>query len=140
MDKRILMLRISFWVGAVIDAFAVGPLVFPEIHAYMYGIPGFNATPVIYNFSYIGAALMLGWTVLLIWADRKPMERKGVLLITVFPVVAGIAYSSIYLAAAGVIKLSSIMPTLIMQVCITGLFLFSYFFAAAGKKAVNQAD
>jgi hypothetical protein len=139
MDKRILMLRISYWVGAVIDAFAVVPLVYPPVHAFMYGIPDFNVTPVINNFSYIGAALMLGWTVLLIWADRKPLERRGVLLITVVPVVAGIAYSSIYLVTAGVIKLSSIMPTLIMQVCITVLFLFSYFFASTGKKAGTQS-
>jgi hypothetical protein len=30
----------------------------------------------------IGALLMLWWTVLLIWADRKPIERRGVVLIT----------------------------------------------------------
>jgi len=128
------MLRISYWVGAVIDAFAVVPLIFPRIHAFIYSIPVFEVTPVINNIAYIGAALMLGWTVLLIWADRKPMERKGVLPITVLPVVAGIACSSIYLVAEGVIKLSSIMPTLVMQACITGLFLFSYCFASAAKK------
>lgn len=32
-------------------------------------------------------ALMWGWTFLLIWADRKPLERRGVILLTVFPVV-----------------------------------------------------
>jgi hypothetical protein len=37
-----------------------------------------------------GAFLMLGWTILLIWADRKPIERKDVLLITAIPVVLGI--------------------------------------------------
>jgi len=37
-----------------------------------------------------GAFLMLGWTFLLIWADRKPIERKDILLLTVIPVVVGI--------------------------------------------------
>jgi hypothetical protein len=133
MNKRVVLLRISYWVGAVIDAFAAIPLIFPALHAWMYGIPGFDATPVINNISYIGASLMIGWTVLLIWADRKPLERKGVLLITVLPVVAGIAYSSIYLVLSGVSRLQNIIPTLAMQVCITALFLFSYFNAAAGE-------
>ena len=33
-----------------------------------------------------GAPLMIGWTILLLWADRKPMERKDTLLLTL-PVV-----------------------------------------------------
>ncbi|TKJ23714.1 MAG: hypothetical protein CEE43_03355 [Promethearchaeota archaeon Loki_b32] len=37
-----------------------------------------------------GAFLMLGWTILLIWADRSPIERKNVLLLTAIPVVVGI--------------------------------------------------
>ncbi|MBY9016647.1 MAG: hypothetical protein KGD68_13220, partial [Candidatus Lokiarchaeota archaeon] len=37
-----------------------------------------------------GAFLMLGWTILLIWADRNPIERKDVLLLTAIPVVVGI--------------------------------------------------
>ncbi len=34
-----------------------------------------------------GVSLMVGWTVLLFWVDRKPVARKGVLLITFYPVV-----------------------------------------------------
>jgi len=37
-----------------------------------------------------GAPLMAGWTVLLLWADRQPLERRGVLPITVLPVIAGL--------------------------------------------------
>jgi hypothetical protein len=44
-----------------------------------------------------------------------------------------IAYSSLYLVTAGVIKLSNIIPTLAMQACISALFLFSYFFASTRK-------
>jgi len=130
MGRSILMLRVSYVVGAVIDALAAIALLFPAIQGVMYNIPDFKVTPVINNFSYTGASLMLGWTVLLIWAGRKPLERKGILLITVFPVVAGIACSGIYLVSAGIVPLISVIPTLIMQVCIAGLFLFSYIIAS----------
>jgi hypothetical protein len=37
----------------------------------------------------IGGSLMTGWTILLIWAVRKPIERRFVILLTAFPVVFG---------------------------------------------------
>jgi exosortase/archaeosortase len=37
----------------------------------------------------IGGSLMTGWTFLLLWAVRKPVERRVVILITAFPVVFG---------------------------------------------------
>lgn len=129
MNKAIRMLRISYWVGAITDGLFVIPLVFPALGRVIFRLPDSSIAPEFNYISYIGASLMLGWTILLIWADRKPLERKGVLLITVFPVVAGLALSGIYLAVSGVVSLHSIIPTLILQACITALFLFSYFFA-----------
>lgn len=32
---------------------------------------------------------MTGWTFLLIWAVKKPIERRGVIFLTAFPVVFG---------------------------------------------------
>jgi hypothetical protein len=32
---------------------------------------------------------MTGWTLLLIWALRRPIERRVVILLTAFPVAAG---------------------------------------------------
>ena len=37
----------------------------------------------------LAASLMFGWTALLLWAYRKPFERKGVLLLTIFAVIFG---------------------------------------------------
>ena len=42
-----------------------------------------------------GAALMLGWTVLLLWGALKPIERRSVLLFTIIPVVLGLAIKEI---------------------------------------------
>lgn len=33
---------------------------------------------------------MAGWTLLLLWAVRKPIERRVVILLTAFPVVSGL--------------------------------------------------
>ena len=38
----------------------------------------------------LGAALMFGWTALLLWGNMKPLERKGILLLTIFPVITGL--------------------------------------------------
>jgi hypothetical protein len=92
----------------------------------MYGIPGFNPG---YEYRYamgMGASLMLGWTFLLMWADRKPVERRGVLLLTVFPVLFGLIISGIYVVATGLISTDKMVPTWIFQGLITGLYLFSY--------------
>ena len=119
MDKRILLLRISYWVGAISDGFATLRMLFPKIAhgmGYRYALN-------------MGASLMLGWTFLLLWADRKPMERKGVLLLTVFPVCTGLLLAEIYAAIRGVIPLNQMLPTAIFLIVLIILFSFSYFYA-----------
>ena len=70
---------------------------------------------------------MLGWTILLIWADRKPLERKGILLLTAFPVVSGLLLAELYAVASGIISFERMFPTGIFLVGLITLFSFSYF-------------
>jgi len=134
MKKAITLLRISYWAGAVLDALTAIPLLFPSVGVALFGLAGYIPTPEFNYVSYIGASLMIGWTVLLVWADRKPLERKGILLITVFPVIIGLAVSGIYLLVSGIVIGSTIIPTFILQTCLTALFLYSYFYARAIEK------
>jgi amino acid transporter len=69
---------------------------------------------------------MLGWTVLLLWADQDPLARKGVLLITVFPVILGIVGTEIYSVASGFIPLGKMVPTWALQILLISLFSASY--------------
>jgi hypothetical protein len=69
---------------------------------------------------------MFGWTVLLVWADRKPTERKGVLLITVFPVITGLLLSGIYAVTTGLLPSTKIIPGSVVGVILIILMLFSY--------------
>ncbi len=69
---------------------------------------------------------MLGWTFLLLWADRKPVERRGVILLTVFPVCVGLDLANIYLFVYGYVTVRSMIPSFILSFLTLALFIFSY--------------
>jgi hypothetical protein len=124
MTSRILWLRISYWVGIILDARAALHMIFPETN------PGADAaslasTPYRFAMAY-GAALMLGWTALLFWADRKPVERRFVLVLTVCPVIVGLTLSRLVLTAAGKLPEPFTVASLWLPVALSLLFLFSY--------------
>jgi predicted CoA-binding protein len=129
-------LRVSYWVGAIADAAAAVAMLVPEAGRAVYGIKGFEPGPDYRYAMRLGASLMLGWTVLLLWADRKPLERRGVLPITVF-VIAGLAWAGAYAVRAGLIPLLNMIPTWGMQAVLVCLFLYAYF--RAGRFAVDRA-
>lgn len=135
--NKIILLRISFWTGAVIDGIVGFSMLFPEFWNSFNGLNILDSTLVLNYALWSGASLMLGWTVLLIWADRKPLERKGVLLITVFPVIFGIMVSNLFALTSQLISFEKIIPKLIIQSLLVLLFLFSYFNA---KNIKNEAD
>lgn len=119
MKRAIIWLRISFWVGAIADGIATYRMLFPQF-----------ATGAEYRYALgMGASLMLGWTILLIWADRQPLERKGVLLITAFPVVLGLLFAEVFAVNQGIKSMTQMVPLGIFLVGLILLFSFSYFYA-----------
>ncbi|MDH3729084.1 MAG: hypothetical protein OER77_16255 [Myxococcales bacterium] len=126
-------LRASYWVGAIADAIAGVLMLFPQAGRAMYGTvfePGFD-----YRYAMgLGASLMLGWTVLLLWADRRPVERRGILLITVF-VIFGLALAGAYAVNSGLIALPRMVPTWVFQAFLVVLFSYSYFRSGAAVAA-----
>ena len=117
MRKKIIWLRISYWVGAIADGLATLRMLFPK---FAYGVE--------YRYALgLGASLMLGWTILLIWADKRPLERKGVLLLTAFPVVLGLLLAELYAVISGIISFERMLPTGIFLLGLITLFSFSYF-------------
>jgi len=118
-NKKILMLRISYWVGAVADSLAFYRMLFPK---YSYNVE--------YRYALgLGASLMLGWTFLLIWADRSPVERKGILLLSAFPVVTGLLLAEIYAVQSGILTFTQMMPTGAFLIGLIMLFCLSYYYA-----------
>jgi hypothetical protein len=126
MDDAVRWLRISYWAGAILDALAALSMLSPEVFAATNGLQNFHPG-IEYRYAMgMGASLMLGWTALLLWADRKPLERKGVLLITLLPVVLGLALNEIVAVRGGFLSIWMTVPVWFVQAVITSLFIFSY--------------
>ncbi len=124
MKNAVRWLRVSYWWGIIVDAAAAFMMLFPEQFKTFNNINRELSADFGYGLRY-GAPLMIGWTVLLFWADRKPLERKDILPITLV-VVAGYIIFEIYSIGAGYTTLGSTIPTLAMQIAMSGMFIFSY--------------
>jgi len=114
-------LKASFITGAVADAI-VGILIL---------IPSRMGEA---EFRYpmgLAASLMFGWTLLLLWGYQKPVERKGVLLLTICPVITGLMATAAYQVATGAFTVGRVLPTMVLGAGLIGLMGFSYFKARA---------
>jgi len=78
-----------------------------------------------------GTALMIGWTILLLWGLQKPIERKGTLIITAFPVVSlYIVYDIFqYINDISIVNASSIFSLLFIRGGLIILLIMAYIFA-----------
>jgi len=120
------MLRISFLIGAITDGLAIIPMVFPRIGSALFG--GDTARlGAEYRYAMgIGASLMAGWTALLFWGAISPIERCDILLLTLFPVIAGIIAATVVAVRNKVVLLCRVIPVWIHLGCLSVLFMVSY--------------
>lgn len=128
MDKKriILFVKICFWIGAITDGLAAIIMIFPSLRIYIFGDENFNLTSDLRYGLGLGGSLMLGWTVLLIWGSRKPIERRDLLLMTIFPVIIGIVLFQIYTVTVGYITFVKMLPIWIHLSIIVTLYLVAY--------------
>jgi len=116
-------LRMAFLAGAITDAVALVPLTMPTIARLLWG---FDDPSGAYQFvAGYAAALMLGWTALLLWAYRRPVERRGVAALTVL-VIYGLVFTEILAVRAGHLELWRMVPTWFLQAALLGLFAGGY--------------
>lgn len=135
MTEAIRWLRISYWVGAIVDALATVQMLWPSVFGLAMGLPSF-APGVEYHYAMgMGASLMVGWTALLIWADRRPLERKGVLPLTVLPVIGGLATNQARGVLVGFLPTLAVLPIWALQAGLSALFLWSYWRARKAEPA-----
>ena len=123
--NALLWLRISYWAGAVLDLLAGLTMLVPALFIFNNRLSSFYPTPAYRYAMGMGAPLMLAWSILLLWADRKPLERKGILLITLL-VVFGEVINEIVAACTGYIAAIALIPTWTIQAVLSALFIFSY--------------
>jgi hypothetical protein len=128
-------LRISYWVGALVDCVAAVQMLSPRLFRFGMGLPGFEPGSDYRYAMGMGTSLMLGWIALLLWADRQPMERKGVLLLTVVPVIAGLAANEAWAVRVGFLAGRGMLPVWALQLGLSALFLGSYWRARKPQRA-----
>jgi hypothetical protein len=136
-EDAVRWLRRGYRAGAVVDAVAAVGMAVPALYG-----PTLRFSPEFDRgrpeFTYAlrtGAPLMAGWTVLLLWADRKPMERRGVLPITIAPVIVGLMVNDAQAVRAGRLSGLSVVPVRVLQIALTGLFGYSLMKAREAERA-----
>jgi len=126
MKNVITFLRIAFWVGIIADAFMAVKLLLLPYNTNLDFRPEMETV----------ASLMIGWTILLFWADRKPIERRIILLITIIMMTIG---QIIYLVAIFLNKLSvkEAMTNGVPPLIVLSFFAIVYFYTARELKRIH---
>ncbi len=131
LNNRIII-RITLWWGIIADLIETIRMVIPSLFITTTGL---NAT---YNNSFrfallYGAPVMLGWTLLLFWAARKPIERKGIFVCLV-PVIIGYFVVEMVGIRMGVLTLKNTLPTFILQTFLLIMSIISFYVARESEK------
>jgi peptidoglycan/LPS O-acetylase OafA/YrhL len=117
------MLRRAFLLGAITDALALIPMLFPRMASLLWGFHDVSGS---YRFAMgYGATLMLGWTVLLLWAHQRPIERRFVAALTVL-VICGLVATEVLTVASGQLEAWRMLPTWCLQAVLLVLFVSAY--------------
>ena len=137
MSKKITFIKILFYVGAAVDVLATLPLIFPEVAQSGFGLEPFTVTDDYMYVSRMAASLMFGWAFLLFWGSFKPIERKGLLLITLFPVVFGVFISSVLLVNSGYVEVKYLFSLWGYYALLIPAYIYGYIAASKIEKTKN---
>lgn len=122
-----------YWAAAAVDGFVALGMLYPRLLQASLGIATIPANPDVRYALSTAAALMFGWTALLIWASVEPVARRGVLFLTAVPVIAGLALSTLLGVRLSYIPLHGALRVWLLQsVLLAGI-------AAAYRAASNLA-
>jgi hypothetical protein len=113
MKSKITWLRISYWTAAVADFGVAIVVLIPE---------RVGLTEFVYPMGLISVAV-LSWGILLLIADRKPMERRWILIPTMIVIVL-LSTVRFYAVITGIIEFSLIY--LIIGILLLLLLAYSY--------------
>lgn len=89
-QKKIRIMKTICWIGVAADALWSIALVIPQFYGILTGKPDLQVDLSLRIALGIAGALMAGWTLLLAWTAKNPVERRMVMALTAIPVVAGL--------------------------------------------------
>ena len=116
MSQETTLLRTSYWVAAIAD-FIVAILAL---------IPVRMGTPAYVYPMGLMSAVAFSWGVLLLVADRRPVERKWVLPPTIL-VVFLLGVAGVHAAATGLLPRTRILPSSTAVVVILCLLTYTWY-------------
>ena len=129
---RVALLRVAFLVGAITDGIAILPMLSISVGGLLWGVHDESG---LYRFAMrYGASLMFGWTGLLIWAYKRPAERRFVAVLTMV-VICGLALSEVFAVRSGVTTVWRMTPTWCLQVGLLLLFAKAYYLSTRVRGA-----
>ncbi len=114
MNSKITWLRISYWTAAIADFGIAISVLIPE---------RVGLTEFVYPMGLM-SVVAISWGILLLIADRKPIDRRWILIPTII-VVALLSTVRIFASINGLIDFS--IAYLIFGVIILALLIYSYF-------------
>lgn len=115
MGKQIKWLRIAYWAAAVADFIVAIIVLIPSrmgVNHYVYPMG-------------LMAAVAFSWGVLLIFADRSPLERRWSLIPTIL-VVALLGVVAVHAGLTGLIPFVRAMLTVVVTVIVLLILIYSY--------------
>jgi len=124
--------RWACWTGAAVDGVMVFALLIPALGGWMFNRGEINPGADYRYIADVAGALMLGWTLLLAWAARRPDVRRPVLLLTIVA-LAGLLLAAIAGWRSGFLPSEALMRVAILQVGLMALFGFAARVAKSGS-------
>lgn len=110
------LLRLSYWVAAIADFIIAVLVLIPQ---------RMGVTDFVYPMG-LTSAVAFSWGIMLVLADRKPLERRWVLAPTILVVfLLGIAVA--YAGISGLIPAEQIMASTAAVVAVLGLLIYAWF-------------
>jgi len=125
MNKGVRVLKLAYLLGALIDFLLFLLMVFPPLASTLWGFESF--TEQYYFAMGNGAPLMLAWTLLLLWAHKKPVERRIIAPLTILAII-GIAITNIIMVNIGLFTIAEMLPSFVVQTLLLSLFGIGYIF------------
>jgi hypothetical protein len=128
-------LRRSYRIGALVEGLAAIGMAFPgPLWAQGFRAPfDRNRAELAYGMR-VGAPLMAGWALLLLWADRDAMQRKSVLPLSC-AVVLGLLANDTAAVRSGYVDDRGVLRNRVVQGALLGLFAASYLGAVAAERS-----
>jgi hypothetical protein len=124
-QNQILWARIAYWTGAI-AALIVGIVVFfPAPTEWLLQLDEPMRGAGLMSSKYFGTTAV-AWALFLLWADRRPLERKGILPLTIFPVLVGLIAVGVYAAIEDIASTLNMGLLIGPQIMLLILFGFSY--------------